>query len=127
MKLFELFEADDFEKDDPLRVATTAVLSQIKAGIEDNSFKGKFTVNALLNKLVDHGINISKSSLIELVSEEPWRNLLIGVEGDNVVFKDEDEDDEDELEDADMFSDAPDDSEGTVEKMAKRAANKPGL
>jgi hypothetical protein len=124
VKLFELFESDDFEKDDPLRVATAAVLSQIKADIDDNSFKGKFTVNALLNKLLDNGINISKSSLIELVSEEPWRNLLTGVEGDNVVFKDEDED---ELEDADMFDEVPDDSGGTVEKMAKRAANKPGL
>lgn len=117
MKLFELFESDrDFENDDPLRVATTAVLSQIKSDIEDSAYKGKFTVKALLNKLTDNGVKISHAQLIELVKEEPWSNLISNVKGDKVMFKGEP--------DENSGSEEPDDTSGTLDSMAKRAAKK---
>lgn len=116
MKLFELFEADDFENDDPLRVATTAVLSQIKSDIDDSAYKGKFTVKALLSKLRDNGVKISHAQLIELVKEEPWSNLISNVKGSDVMFKGEP--------DEHSGSEEPDDTSGTMDKMAKRAAKK---
>lgn len=116
MKLFELFEADDFEKDDPLRVATTAVLSQIKSDIDDSAYKGKFTVKALLSKLRDNGVKISHAQLIELVKEEPWSNLISNVKGADVMFKGEP--------DEHSGSEEPDETSGTMDKMAKRAAKK---
>ena len=120
VKLFELFEADgDFDKSDPLRVATTAALSQIKADIEDSAYKGKFTVNALLNKLRDNGVNISHSQLIDLVDEEPWSNLISNIKGDEVIFKGDLDDDID----ADNLE--PEDEEFQLNRMAKRAAKKP--
>ena len=115
MKLFELFESD-FENDDPLRVATTAVLSQLKADIDDSAYKGKFTVKALLNKLADNGVKISHAQLLELVKEEPWSNLISNVQGDKVKFKGEP--------DEHSSSEEPDDTSGTMGKMAQRAANK---
>lgn len=115
--MFELFEeSDDFEKNNPLRVATTAALSQIKADIDDSSFKGKFTVKALLNKLADNGVKISHAQLLELVKEEPWSNLISSVDGDSVKFKS----------DSTEYSDSeePDDTSGTLSNMANRAAKK---
>lgn len=114
MKLFELFEAEDFEQDDPLRVATTAVLSQIKSDIEDSAYKGKFTVKALLNKLSNNGVKISHAQLLELVKEEPWSNLISNVKGDKVMFKGDP--------DENSGSEEPDDTSSTMDKMAKRAA-----
>ena len=116
MKLFELFEADDFDQNDALRIATTAVLSQIKSDIEDNDYKGKFTVKALLNKLSDNGVKISHSQLLDLVKEEPWSNLISNVKGDKVMFKGDP--------DEHSGSEEPDDTSGTMDKMAKRAAKK---
>ena len=113
VKLFELFEADDSEND-PLRIATTAVLSQIKADIDDSAYKGKFTVKALLSKLQANGVKIDREQLIELVKEEPWSNLISNVKGDDVMFKGEP--------DEHSGSEEPDDTSGTMDKMAKRAA-----
>lgn len=121
MKLFELFESDnDFERDDPLRVATTAVLSQIKADIEDSAYEGKFTVKALLGKLANNGINISQDQLLELVTQEPWSNLIANVKDDQVMFKDESSEMDDEMGD----EEDPVDTAGTIDKMAKRASKK---
>jgi hypothetical protein len=118
VKLYELFESDDFENDDPVRVATTAVLSQLKADIDDSAYKGKFTVKALLSKLHDNGVKISHERLLELVKEEPWSNLISNVKGDDVKFKGEP--------DEHSGSEEPDDTSSTLDSMAKRAAKKQG-
>ena len=116
MRVLELFEAPDFEDDDPLRVATTAVLSQIKSDIEDSAYKGKFTVKALLKKLADNGVKMTHAQLIELVKEEPWSNLISNIKGDKVMFKGEP--------DEHSGSEEPDDTSSTMDRMAKRAAKK---
>jgi hypothetical protein len=116
MKLYEMFE--DPDDGDPLRVATTATLAQIKSEIEDTNFKGKFTVNTLLAKLRDNGVKITKDQLIELVSEEPWSNLISNVNSDTVEFKDEESDVE--VDDSDF-----EDDQYNLEQMSKRAAKKP--
>lgn len=116
MILYELFESSDFEEDDPLRVATTAALAQIKADIQDSAYKGKFTVKALLKKLKDNGVNITHGQLLEIIKEEPWSNMISSLKGDRVMFKGET--------DEHSSSSEPDDTSGTMDKMAKRAAKK---
>lgn len=115
MRVYELFEAD-FDNDDPLRVATTAALAQIKAGIDDSAYKGKFTVKALLEKLQDNGVKITHAQLLDIVKEEPWSNMIASVQGDKVMFKGEP--------DEHSGSEEPDETSSTMDKMAKRAAKK---
>jgi hypothetical protein len=118
MRLYEIFESSgDFEDNDPLRVATTAVLSQIKSDIEDGSFKGKFTVKALLKKLRDNGVRVDKNQLIDLVNEEPWSNLISNLNDNEVEFKDGDSMEMDSSEDYPP-------PEDTIDQMAKRASKK---
>lgn len=119
VKLFELFEAaDDFDAGDPLRVATTAALVQIRADVEDSAFKGKFTVNALLSKLKNNGVDISRSQLIDLVDQEPWSNLISNIKGDEVVFKNDSGTTE-------IDNSEPEDEQYQLDQMSKRAAKKP--
>ncbi len=117
MKLFE-FDAkvDYFEQDNPLRVATTAALSRIRADIEDNAYKGKFTVDALRQELKKHEVRMTKSQLIELLKQEPWKNLISDIKGDKVLFKGEPSDNEENME--------LDDTTGTMKKMADRSSKK---
>ena len=117
MKVSELFESDnDFESDNPLRVATTATLSQIKSEIADAGYTDKFTVKALLRKLRDNGVNMTHAQLIEVVKEEPWSNLIANLKGDRVLFKGNP--------DETSGSEEPDDTTDTMATMAKRAAKK---
>lgn len=118
MKIYELFENNDFDEGDPLRVATAATLAQIKSDISDAAYKGEFTVNALLNKLRNNGVNIARDQLPDLVSEEPWSNLISNIEGNRVIFKSDSEDDSN-------IDDGPEDSENTMKMMADRAVKRP--
>lgn len=119
MRLFEIFESDsDFDESEPLRVATTAVLSKIKSEIDDSAYRSEFTVNALLSKLAAYGIRISHDQLIDLVDQEPWSNLISNIQGNQVVFKGSQEDD------TSPEIDDPDDSEATLDQMSKRATKK---
>ena len=113
MRLFEL--DDTFDKDDPLRVGTTAVLSRIKSDIEDTNYKGDFKVKTLLNMLRDNGVNLTHQQLIEIVKKEPWSNLISNIKGDRVVFRGSPSSDSDSLEDK---------GEDTVKRMAKRSEKK---
>jgi hypothetical protein len=124
VKLYELFEADDFSNDDPLRIQITAVLSQIKADIEDSSYKKKFTVNALLEKLADNGVKISRAQLLDLVYEEPWNNLISDVKDDTVEFNG---DGEDPNKDTELDPEEPVNTAGTLDQMAKRAVKNQGM
>ena len=116
MRLYELDGSADYDQDDPLRIATTAALSRIKADIEDSAYKSKFTVKALLKKLKDNGVRISHEQLLDLVKEEPWSNLISNVKGDSVKFKG--------APGTYSGSEAPDETSDTMDKMAKRAAKK---
>lgn len=117
-----MFESDgDFDEGDPLRVATTAVLSKIKSEIDDSAYRSEFTVNALLSKLAAYGIRISHNQLIDLVDQEPWSNLISNIQGNQVVFKGSQEDD------TSPEIDDPDNSEATLDQMSKRATKKKEL
>ena len=114
MRLYE-FE-DDFEKDDPLRVETTAALSRIKASIEDSGYKGEYKIKSLLAALRDHGVHLDKERLIKVSKQEPWCNFIANLKGDNVIFKGEPV--------GDSENQDPDETTDTMEKMADRAGKK---
>jgi len=117
VKLYEFFlHEDDFEDSDSLTVATVAILSQIKSDIEDSDYKGKITVNALLKKLADAGVRISHDQLLDVVKQEPWSNMIADINGDNVRFNGTPDEQTDNTQ--------PDETTGTLDKMAKRATNK---
>lgn len=115
MRLFELYESD-FEDDDPLRVATTAALSRVRADIEDSAYKGKYTVDALRQELEKNGVKLTHSQLIELVKQEPWKNLISNIKGDRVMFKGEPGEH--------SGSEEPDETSDTLDKMANRSTKK---
>ncbi len=112
---FEVLE-DEFESDDPLRVATTAALSRIKADIEDSGYKGEYKVKSLLSALRKSGVNISHEELIQVSKQEPWSNLIANIKGDRVIFKGDP--------DSDTSNTEPDDSTDTLKKMANRSEKK---
>jgi hypothetical protein len=112
MKLYELTESDDLSSN-PMRVATTAALAGIKAKIEDTGYKGEYKVKSLLHTLRKHGISLNKEELIKSIKQPPWSNLIADIKGDRVIFKGEAE--------PDSASMDPDETTGTLEKMADRA------
>jgi hypothetical protein len=114
VKLFE-FEPD-FEKNNPLRVATVAALSRVKAEIEDTAYNGEYKVDALLKALRDNGVRMNHEELIKVSKKEPWSNIIANIEGDNVIFKGDP--------DSDSSNTQPDQTSSTMDKMAKRAAKK---
>jgi len=117
MRLFEFdAEVDDFDRNDPLRVATTAALSSARAEIEDSNYKGKFTLDALKQELEKHGVRLSKSQMIELSKQEPWKNLISDISGNKVVFKGDPNAHEDNM--------SPDETSDTLDKMADRSTKK---
>lgn len=111
MRLYE-FE-DDFSQDDPLRVATTAALSRIKADIEDSGYKGEYKVKSLLSALGKSGVNLTHEQLIKVSKQEPWSNLIANIKGDRVIFKGDP--------DSEGSAIDPDETTGTLDKMAKRS------
>lgn len=121
MRLYELYlqEADkeaDFEPNDPLRVSVTSVLGDIKAGIKDTDYRGEYKISSLLNRLRDNGVKMSKSDLIKVIKQEPWKNFISNIKGDHVVFLGEPDDGSANTE--------PDTSQDTMTKMADRAGKK---
>lgn len=114
MRLYE-FE-DDFSQDDPLRVATTAALSRIKADIEDSGYKGEYKVKSLLSALSKSGVNITHEQLIKVSKQAPWSNIIANIKGDRVIFKGDP--------DSDTSNTEPDDTTDTMKKMADRSKSK---
>lgn len=114
MRLGELFERRVMGNDS-LRVATTAALSRVVGEITQSGYKGKFKVKSLIGILRDHGINVDKRQLIELVKREPWSNHIADIRGDTVVFRGEPDDGQ---------SMQREPSDTTLNKMAKRAGKK---
>jgi hypothetical protein len=114
MRLFEFDE--EFDQDDPLRVATTAALSHAKAEIEDTAYKGKYTLDTLQQELEKYDVRLSKAQMIELAKQEPWKNLISNISGEKVVFKGDPDEHSDNEE--------PDDTTDTLDKMADRSTKK---
>ena len=108
------------EEDDSLRVNLTGIVSQLLGRIQDTGTKKSFSLTAFLNLLSKHGIPIDEDQLRDMVSQEPLKNLISNIKGDQVIFKGGSEDDDGSM-DSSM---EPEDTTGTLKKMANRASKK---
>lgn len=113
MKIREIFE--DYESSDSLRVNLTGILSQIRGRIEDTGANKTISLDALLNKLQDAGITLSKRQFIDMIDDVPLKKIIANVSGNKVVFMGQSDDEETDSLD-------PEQSTKTLEKMAKRAS-----
>jgi hypothetical protein len=112
MRLFE------FEDDDSLRVRLAGLVSQLRGRALDTGAKEPYSLAALRNKLHDAEINLDDEELRDMLEDPPLSNLIANIKGDQVIFKGIGPDTA-ELDD--------EQSERTLDTMAKRAAKKPEL
>lgn len=101
---------------DNLKVRLTGIIGQVHSRIKDEGYKKEFSLESLLNILNSKDINIDRNDFIDMIQNEPLKNMISNVKGDRVIFKGES--------DSDTDAEAPDRSTDTLEKMAKRAAKK---
>ena len=115
MKLRELFEdVAPADSADELRVKLVGVLSQLRGRIQDTGANSKITLKAVLSKLRESGITLTAEQLRDMISQPPLKNIIANITGDEVVFKGQTQSDTAAI-DAEQ-------SDATLEKMAKRAA-----
>lgn len=109
MRFFE-FDANN------LNARLTGIIGQVHNRIKDQGYKGEFSLDSLLKILNSKDISIDRTDFIDMIQNEPLKNMIANVKGDRVIFKGESDDDSD--------AEAPDRSTDTLEKMAKRASKK---
>lgn len=107
------FIREDVE-DNSMQVKLTAIISQLHGRLKDTATKKPFSLTALLSILSKNGISVSEEQFREMIQSPPLNNLITDVKGDDVIFKG-DSDYSSEIE-------SPDETTGTLDKMAHRAA-----
>ncbi len=113
MKIRELFEDESSED---LSLKLSAAMNQIASRVIDTGSKSKMNLTAILNMLHEMGINVSEQQFREMVVNDPLKNIVANVEGDDVTFIGQRKETSTSIK--------PNQSTDTLEKMAKRAANK---
>ena len=112
MRLYE------FVEDDSLRVKLTGSVSQLIGRIRDTNTDKPYSLKALLTRLADDGISVSEEQFRQMIKNAPLKNLVANVKGDKVIFKGSGDTGEDDS------AIEPDDTTGTLKKMANRATKK---
>lgn len=105
----------EFDSDN-LGVRLTGIIGQVHNRIRDAGYKKDFSVTSLLNILNSKDINIDRDEFINMLQDEPLKNMIANVKGDRVIFKGD--------LDSDSDAESPERSTSTLEKMAKRAVKK---
>ena len=100
-----------------MRIKLTGIISQIHAKSHDQGFKKPFSLTALLNILSDNGIPLDEQQFREMIKEDPLKNLISNIKGNQVIFKGDSDTDDSEMEE-------PGADTQVLDKMAKRAADK---
>jgi hypothetical protein len=113
MRIAELFENTG---EASVNLKITGVLSHLVRRLDDTDADSKMSVDSLLRKLTSVGVGLSRDELMDKYDEPPFSEFIANIEGDDVVFLGQPGDDSDAT--------APDQSTGTLEKMAKRASKK---
>lgn len=109
MKLYEL---DNLDHDS---ILLTGIVSQILNRIKDTGFDKEYKLDSLLNILSDRGLDIDREEFIDMIKNPPLKNLITNIKGDKIIFKGQDSE-------SDSLNMKPDETSGTLEKMAKRAS-----
>lgn len=116
MKIRELLNEDSAPES---MIKLSAILSQLSGRVADTGADKKMNLDSLVGLLNDAGVYISAQRFKEMVDneEEPVSNYIAGYDDQGVSFLGQN---------ASSDSDAikPDNTTGTLEKMAKRAQNK---
>lgn len=110
MRIMELLAEGNL----PLQLS--AALKQIAGRVIDTGSDSPVNISVILTLLGDLGINLDEAQFREMVESPPLNNIIASVEGDNVIFLGQRRDTNDAVK--------PDQSTATLEKMAKRAAQK---
>lgn len=113
MKIRELLE-DESSMD--LSLTLSAVINQIASRVIDTGSNSPMSLKSILNILNSMGINVSEQQFREMVTNDPLKNVIANVSGDDVTFIGQRKDTSQAIK--------PDQSTATLEKMAKRAAGK---
>lgn len=113
MKIRELFEEAGA---DNLKLELSAAVNQIASRVKDTGANQPVNINAILDVLSDLGINLSEKQLRTMYTQPPLSNIIASIQGDDVIFIGQ------RVETNDTIK--PDQTTPTLEKMAKRAADK---
>lgn len=103
----------EFEGEDPLRVKLVAILKQIRGRLDDSGGKLPIKVDSLLKILNKAGLSIDKSTLLDMITKTPVKNIISNIKGDDVIFNNSTVDTVDRPD--------KDENEETLHKMANRA------
>lgn len=110
MRLYE------FEDANPLAVKIVTVADQIKSDIDEKDITYNWDVDTLLKYFRKYGITLDKNDLFNMIQKPPLKNLIRNIEGDKVVFKNQ--------QDIDAPDMPQDQGEKIVNTMAKKALKK---
>lgn len=91
-------------------------MNQIAGRVVDTGTQSPTNITSIINKLSDMGIHISEKQFREMVANDPLKNIVANVSGDDVTFIGQRKETSSAIK--------PDQSTATLEKMAKRAADK---
>ena len=101
-----------------MRVKLTGSVSQLIGRIRDTNTDKPYSIKALISRLNKQGLSVSEEQFRDMVKKAPLKNLIADVKGDDVIFKGFDGNQEDDS------AIEPDDTTGTLKKMADRATKK---
>lgn len=110
MRLYE------FEDANPLTVKIITVADQIKNDINEKGIMYNWDVDTLLKYFRKYGITLDKNDLFNMIQKPPLKNLIKNIEGDKIVFKNQQD-----LDSPDMPQDQ---GQKIVNTMAKKALKK---
>lgn len=98
---------------DPILIKLVAVLSNLKGRIDNREERSNWTLDELISYLRDNEVILAHDDMYELIKEPPLSNIISNIQGEEVIFKDNDSSPEGE-DDAEKKKDV-------VKQMAKRA------
>lgn len=81
MRLFEL------DVQNALATKIIAATDQLRADLENGKIQPDWTVDKLLKYFEDFDIILDPTDLYNMVKQEPLKNVVTNIQGDQVVFK----------------------------------------
>lgn len=75
-----------YELENPKEIRLITVLDQLQTDISHGEIEPDWTVDRLLSYLQDFGLNMSDSTLRNLVKNKPISNYIRNIQGDKVIF-----------------------------------------
>lgn len=104
-----------YEFTDPIVTRLVAITDQLKSDLDNGEVGPEMTTDQLLQYFSNYDIVVDKKDLYNMIQKPPLKNIITNIQGDNVVFKGQENSD----------SEAPEaENQKVVSKMANKAASK---